>query len=557
MSGKAIVRVLFIVTITTFMSVMNLADLALPWHPFSTFGFSATNTGIIASVDAIGAKSGLHAGDRIDTRVLSPWDRLRVSYFSGAPFGQTLRLTLTSGRTVTLASHEYRRTTADNISNFFAVLSLFAYFIIAAVLVLIRPSPVTWAFYVFSFSLCFSGTLVFDNAPPLLLFVFQLTLFCSQPASAAAFVSFALRFPDAVPQGWGRVLEHAILFVIGPALVLWAALSVTVSIFSGPMPLPPPLLSSAIVLTGVGILLGRYATANSENRNRLQWVVAAFSVAFLPMLVIDFIEVGIGTFPEVTIINIAQAWTLLAPAALAYTILKHRLFDIRLVFSRALLYAVITSIVVGVLALVDWAIGRWLAESRFALVLELALAVGLGVLLTTVHRQLESFLNAVIFRAQTLALEALHRFALETDLIADPHHLLAQTYEALRARVESDYAAIYTLDGSSYALVTPNAPAPPLLPPHDFAVLRLRRWHEPFECDEPGHPLRAALLMPMTARAELVGFIVCGPKRDGTHYLPEEVQALSALTHRVGSAFALLTYAAETPRLRISESTPG
>lgn len=170
------------------------------------------------------------------------------------------------------------------------------------------------------------------------------------------------------------------------------------------------------------------------------------------------------------------------------------------------------------------------------------MAVLIGVLLTTVHRRIESLLNSVIFRAQTLALQALRRFALETDLISDPRHLLLQTYEALHSRLESEYAAVYTTDGSAYALATPGSDAiPAILSAHDFAVLRLRRWQEPFECDEPGHPLRGSLLLPMTARAQLVGFIACGPKIDHTHYLPEEVETLASLAHRAGSAYALLT----------------
>ncbi|HLI95792.1 MAG TPA: GAF domain-containing protein [Candidatus Baltobacteraceae bacterium] len=172
-------------------------------------------------------------------------------------------------------------------------------------------------------------------------------------------------------------------------------------------------------------------------------------------------------------------------------------------------------------------------------------------MLTTAHRRVERFLNTVIFRAQTVALAALRRFALETDLIADPDRLLAQTYEALRMRLESDYAAVYTAEGSSFVLSTPNGNAtPPVLAGDDFAVLRMRRWGEPFECDEPVHPLRGALLVPMTARTQLVGFIACGPKRDRTHYLPEEIETLTTLAHRAGSSYGWLTMSTIAPRLR-------
>lgn len=269
-------------------------------------------------------------------------------------------------------------------------------------------------------------------------------------------------------------------------------------------------------------------------------------MAFFPTIAINFVETELGIFPPVTVINLAQAWLLLAPIALAYTILKHRLFDIRLVVSRALVYGLLMSFTVAALALIDWGFGRWLAESRFALVVELGLAVGIGVLLTTLHKRAESLLNGIIFRAQTLALKALHRFALETDLIAEPQNLLSQTYEALRTRLEAEFAGIYTLVGTTFALETPACEfLPQQFSGSDFAVLRLRRWHEAFECDEPEHPLRGSLLLPMISRGELIGFIVCGPKLDHTHYLPEEVDTLELLAHRAGTAYVLLVSRSE------------
>lgn len=200
------------------------------------------------------------------------------------------------------------------------------------------------------------------------------------------------------------------------------------------------------------------------------------------------------------------------------------------------------SLSIGVLALIDWGFGRWISASRFTLFAELALALVLGAGLSMTQRKIEAFLNSVVFRTQTLALQALRRFALETDLISDPQRLLSQTHEVLDARLESEYVAIYTEDGSSYVRATPGTDSSPaLLAADDFAVLRLRRWHEAFECDEPRHAFRGALLSPMTARGHLIGFIACGPKHDRTHYLPGEVETLATLTHSVGSAFVLLT----------------
>ncbi|HZT11420.1 MAG TPA: hypothetical protein VFA29_01320, partial [Candidatus Baltobacteraceae bacterium] len=376
---------------------------------------------------------------------------------------------------------------------------------------------------------------------------FALLFDLTTAAAAAALFSFALRFPDVHPAKSALTAERLVLFVVAPVIAAGG--------FLGTIAYYQARIATALVIgnvlnvlfyglfaTAIGVLLVRYVTSSSEQRNRLRWIVAAFAVAYLPFLAGNISSSVFGIFPGIWVSNCVAAWTLLAPMALAYTILKHRLFDIRLVVSRALVYGVLTSVTVGLLALLDWAFGRWLAQSRFALLGELALALLLGTLLTTAHRRFEHLLNHIIFRTQTLALHALRRFTQEIDLIPDPRRLLMQTYDALRMRLESDYVGIYAADGASFVLGTPGSGAlPTLLPGDDFAVLRLRRWSEAFECDEPEHPLRGALLLPMTARTQLVGFIACGPKRDHTHYLPEEVETLSALAHRAGAAYGWMT----------------
>lgn len=129
--------------------------------------------------------------------------------------------------------------------------------------------------------------------------------------------------------------------------------------------------------------------------------------------------------------------------------LRHRLFDIRLVVSRALIYGVMMSVVIGALALVDWAFSRWLQESRFALVAELAMALLLGVTLTTLHRRLERFLNTAIFRAQAIALQTLRRFAAEADLTRIRN---ASSLKRTR-RCEPDWRVLSPLSTLSKALV--------------------------------------------------------------------------------------------------------
>src|SRR5579883_215480 len=502
MKTRALVRAAFIIALTAIPVLTSAGDLALPWHPWASYGLGVDQTGTVTAVDPVAARAGLRAGDRVILDQMAASDRWVLSSTSIARDGRRLLVPLASGRTVMVVAHPHARSVIDNVTVIFAILGAILYILLAALLVLIRPSPVTWAFYVFSYAYCFAGTLAAEYMPFEASVSLAIFVSLASAASFAAMFSFALRFPDVRLSGYALTVERAFFYGVAPIAAVCGVTAIAAFLL-GYVAAADILVNAsnsiayAAIATAIGALLVRYVTATSERRNRLRWIVMAFAVAYVPVLALNVI---------------------------------------------ANVFGVLTSIVVGVLALVDWAFGRWIAESRFAIFGELALALALGTLLTTVHRRLEHSLNRIIFRAQTLALHALRRFTQEIDLIPDPRRLLMQTYDALRMRLESDYVGIYAADGASFVLGTPGSGAlPTVLPGDDFAVLRLRRWSEAFECDEPEHPLRGALLLPMTARTQLVGFIACGPKRDRTHYLPEEVETLSALAHRAGAAYGWMT----------------
>jgi hypothetical protein len=547
---RATLRIAFIVLATAFALLVTAPDIALPWHPWSWYGFNARRTGEIVRVDREAAERGLRVGDVALVARLAPLDRLH--FLENRPYARqasALRLPLTSGTAVTLVGHPKIRTPMENGTDILQVLCLLLYAVIAATLVLLRPMPATWAFFLFSYYFIVAGSyaLFSGYAPPAVVAALTVVTAVAQAIAPVALIVFALRFPNVRLDGAVAKLERVLIFGAAPLLLAWNAVYATLLYLVLGI-VPPPWAMNLYMAVQVALfaaagllLIYRYLRADDETRARLQWVVVAFSLAFLPFVILVAASTAVGRVGSVWLGNLMSTASIAAPIALAYTILRHKLFDIRLVVSRALIYAVLTTVTVGILALADWGFGLWLSQTRFALAAEAGLALVLGFSLTTLHRRVESFLNAVIFRAQTIALEALRRFTHEVELITDPQRLLAQTYEALHDRSEAEYVAIYTADGASFVRAAGDGPSPDLLPGDDFAVLRLRRWSEPFECDTPRHPLLGALLLPMTARTQLVGFIACGQKRDRTHYLPEEIETLSALAHRTGSAYAWLT----------------
>lgn len=139
-----------------------------------------------------------------------------------------MQLPLTTGKTVTVVAHPHPRTLVDNITDFAACLSLIFFILVAAALVLVRPSALTWAFYLFAFSMCDGGTLYVEYLSFQALFGLFLVLAVAGAAGAAGLFSFGLRFPDVRLTGVWLTAERAVIFGLAPAL---AALNVAAAIF--------------------------------------------------------------------------------------------------------------------------------------------------------------------------------------------------------------------------------------------------------------------------------------------------------------------------------------
>jgi len=543
---RAFVRVTVVVLLALGALIYSAGDIVDPWLPWSSFGFTTDTAGVVTTVDAYAASHGLRAGDVVDLRKMTFADRTQLGTAPSSYAGRTIVLPLVSGRTVRLVAHPRPRSLADNVTDIASVLALITYTLVAAALVLLRPTPATWAFFLFSAGFLYNGNQDLQYFPTWLAVLAFATLPVLQAIGPIAFFSFALRFPNSNPSGRQKRAEQLLWYGAAPVLAALNAASFNVQLFGIPFPQSVTawvqFAMALLYVPGIAMLIARYAGSAQAERTRLRWTVGAFAIAFLPYLFFNAAENTAASIISLPVSNIVQAWLVIAPLALAYTVLKHRLFDIRFVVSRALIFGFMTTLMVGILALADWGFGKWLEQSRFQLIAEAALALALGFSITTVHKRIEHVLNRIIFHAQAVALGAIRRFTHEVDLIGDPGQLLSQTLETLRTRLDTEYVAVFTEEGTTFIQSQPAVDGiPSLLSANDLAILRLRRWSEPFECDVPHHPLRGALLLPMTARTRLVGFIVCGPKADHTHYVPEETDTLQALAHRAGAGYAWLT----------------
>jgi hypothetical protein len=119
---------------------------------------------------------------------------------------------------------------------------------------------------------------------------------------------------------------------------------------------------------GLVALVRRYRSSDSREREQLRWIafggVLFFVVYFVTLPLAD--ALGEGTRVADVLTAISQAAFGALPVAIGYAVLKHRLYDIESVVSRALAYAALTATLAGTYLGLVLLIGLAVGESDLA-----------------------------------------------------------------------------------------------------------------------------------------------------------------------------------------------
>lgn len=179
-----------------------------------------------------------------------------------------------------------------------------------------------------------------------------------------AFAMIALRFPDGrVPHRWRFVDWLAVAGTAG--FVVAIALTPGPILKTGGMEIDNPFglssvrgpvavmfsaglgLIGAAVVCAVASLLARYRRADHEQRLQLKWIVLASGIAMAALVFAAVAEIAFHASLNATLTPFAVTLNLV-PLTIGVAILRHRLFDIDLIISRTLVYAMLTAILGGV-----------------------------------------------------------------------------------------------------------------------------------------------------------------------------------------------------------------
>jgi hypothetical protein len=547
--GLLILVTLFVVVV--YYVPVGHVDFAENWGE-GWFGTTIPARGVIVvGVDrgSPAERAGVRVGDRlidhgdyeISSRLRSPYPGERETVlFEHDGALKTVTLTAVSSQGFSVW---------QRVGGVLAYLPPTVFLVVAFLLVFLRPSIMSWAFYVFAVGYFGTGPVfmywshVLSPSAYLALTYVLSTVF--GPWSVLPLLPFILRFPNGDVLGWRRRIDPFVWAFLALSyavyVVEWREFSLTRSLPAWDI-IPSTVIPLAAFLLAGLILAKNVATATSSDRQRWGFLAIGTLASFVAYAI--YFVPGVP-FAVGQVIGFA---VVIMPICIAYAVFRLRVLDVTFVLNRALVYGLLSLGVIAFISILDWFLSRVVAIGRFAIGLELLATIAVGFLLDRINRSTESFVESLFFRSRRIAERHLRRAAsalpYATDEAAIVDGLVQVPVDALKLAA----AALYRRrDGGSrfegVATALQTQVAPPGFDGNDLLVRMLLADENIVWLDDVRSHLDAnnaaiyTLAVPVTVRHELVSFTLYGAHDNGAQLDPDEVELLEELGREAARAY--------------------
>ncbi len=516
----------------------------------------------VASVTANGpaAQAGIRAGDRIDLRAMPFEDRV---FLVATPVAnRAIAVTLERGGDVRRTTVVPRRTHLDAYG-FVAYLVLLWMAAFAALIGSRRPEMPEARLLSLALSAWVAADVLQYLSTPWPALDDAISAVEMGGIAGAIAVALFVRFAELFgrPLGIARRGLDAIAYVGAIGLGLYGVIG-AVALAWLPVDAVPFYFGAgaAALIAGVQflvVLAGAAAVAGSRGaeRQRIAWAVASFGVLFGASIVQIVLETVV---PSADMQTATQACVnviaVLAPVGLTYSVLSRRLLDIGFALNRAAVFSAISIIVVGAFMAVEWTLGNWLQNvTPFASTLVgLALAIALGFSVKLLHDRVDHAIDHLFFHKRHEQEKALLRFAGDAPFITTSDALMRRTVDELAEHSSAGSVAIFRYDGvRTFRPACASGELPDALDENDAALVAMRASKAFADLHRYRTALHGEFAFPMIARGELIGVLVCGAKRGGDPYAPDETSTLATLAQSVGTTLDALAVREAGPNAAI------
>lgn len=387
-----------------------------------------------------------------------------------------------------------------------------------------------------------------------------------------------LHFSVVFPEGNGflaprRILQIPLYIV---AFLPAGAIVTSLSFYKLPGALRPLMLGLTVI--GGGVALGTAFLALLYNlrhppgrraRDQVRWVVIAFSFPVCGVFLLtaekallnDIHGRKLEYLLEVASPATLSLLCLFTPLAIGYALVAHKLFDINLLFRRAVRYSLLTGAVAVVYLLfvggLSWAIAGSLGKpSTGVFVIATVLT---AIILAPARNRLDRAINRSISQEHYDFFETLQSFAEGLPNILDRQILATVTSQTVRGVMKARSFNLFTLDrrGKKFRIKEPERELPPGIAALEFdpaePLCRYLIEHgRPFEVEVSPYDaklipifqsaadrvakLRAAVIFGLVRRQELVGLMVVGGKTSDEFYNSEDLELLQGVARQAAIA---------------------
>ena len=545
-----------VVFLAALVLAISLPDLRRVWQPMGELGYVNHADGVITTVVPHSAadNAGLKVGDRIDLASAKRNSGFLVATGTTSLPGQRVIVPVKRGTKklyLAMVSEPEPMNVAKKVLILSEEFALLLFVGIGAGLVLLRPSITTWAFYAYCLGL---------NPGPASLLPYLLrspwdlvTAIGILNINVVGFLGlavFAALFLHEENVGWRRLIYRfaPLALLVSCGLITYTYLSN----FSNTAKIVIAVLIFfllAVALLALFAFVETYVSARGTDRQRIRWVILGFGIALVALITLLILfnyqsNIPYWLFASLNLVNVV------VPLTVAYAVIRHRVIDVSFVVSRAFVYAILTTFLVGALSVIDWLFIEKLKLVRLGTIAEVGAAVAAGFWFNGLHKRIDIFIDATFFRQRHAAERQLARiatalpFATTTKavaqaLVAEPVRMLLLASAAVfRRRTDGVYSREESVEWAATDVSR--------LDDEDDQILMLLRaengilslyehqWRTEGVPTGPAHPV---LALPIIVRRELTAIVFYGAHLHGEPLDPDEMKAIAGLATGAAAAY--------------------
>jgi adenylate cyclase len=289
-------------------------------------------------------------------------------------------------------------------------------------------------------------------------------------------------------------------------------------------------------------------------RQRARVMLFGIAVAFLPAVTISAV---------VTFLKVNFPWNFLVfflvffPASIAYSIIRHNLFDADAIIKRTVGYAVVTAIVIGAYILVSISFNILLGQYEIAQSKAFPIVFTLVIILifNPLRDRIQSLVDRVFFRKEYDYGEIVHRIGGAMTSLLDLEQILKQmvrtfmedmfinTSSVMLLNPATTEYQVYIADGEKKreiekVILRKNQPLVQIIEREKKELTKYDVLEDPKyraareDCAKDFEILNASLMVPLVFQDKVIGLLNLGEKKSGKFYNHEDIDLLRTLANQ-------------------------